>query len=250
MNASTTLFIFIISFIFNSTDVFAMTQNKCLVDDTKCIMQHIETNADTITENRWRNYAYRDLAVAYAYKGNIDHAITLLGKIDNPDTQSITVRAIGMALAIHKTLSPDEYKIIFKKLDDFSKTITHEGARDIAYTYIAMAQAFAGLDDDAMTTTLSMSKPELKNKALGETAEIQAERGDYIEALKSLDAISSIAFKNKSLGLISNIFVKQNNYTQAYDFGFMITNPTKKAAALQKIINAQIGLNDAKGKNK
>jgi len=233
-------------FVFISDGHSAKEPNTCIYSDTICIMSQTETSIESISEPRWRNHAYRDLAVSHAFNDNIDKAVTLIEKIDNPDTQAMTVRAIGMALAIHKDLDIESYKSMFKKLDDFSKTITHEGARDIAYTYIAMAQAFAGLDDDAMTTTLAMNKPELKYKALGETAEIQAERGNYAEAIKSMNAIKSNSFKNKSLGLVSDIFVKQNKFDLAYKTAIQITNATKKANKLQKIINAQIGLNSSK----
>jgi len=179
-----------------------------------------------------------------AFNSDIDDAIAIIDKIDNPDTQSITVRAIGMVLAIHRDYTDEQYRDIFKKLDDKVLIISDEGARDIAYTYIAMAQAFAGLDSDATKTTDSMQNPALKHKAFGETAEIQAERGDYDAAMTSINLINSTAFKNKALKIVSDIFVKRHELNQAYKAAMKITNPTKKASSLQKIINAKIGLNE------
>jgi hypothetical protein len=218
----------------------------CQATNVTCIQSSIATETQNITEPRWKNQSYRDLAVSIAFAGDIDHAINYIKKIDNSDTQAMTIRAIGMTLAIHKELSIEEYQVIFKKLNDFTPTIIDEGARDIAYTYIAMAQAFAGLDDDAHTTTLVMKKSALKHKAYGETAEIQAERGDFTRAVASINAIDSISFRNKALGIVSAIFLKSNDIDHAYKTAVQITNPTKKANALQKIVNAQIGLDAPK----
>jgi predicted negative regulator of RcsB-dependent stress response len=239
IRTSTILFLTIMML---SVNGHASETHACDYNDTSCLMTVTEASIEQITEKRWRNHAYRDLAVSLAYSGDIDKAVTLISKIDNPDTQAMTVRAIGMALANNKDLSDEAYKDVFSKLDNSSKTITHEGARDIAYTYIAMAQAFAGLDNDAMQTTLNMTKPELKNKALGETAEIQAERGDYDEAIRSINAIQSQSFKNKALGLVNDIFVKDEQFDLAYQTAIQITNATRKAKSLQNIIDAQIGL--------
>lgn len=198
-----------------------------------------------IKEPRWRNNAYRDLAESMAfYYDDVTDAINIVKKIDNSDTQAITIRAIAMALAIHKNFSDERYKQMFNQLDDAAQIIKDEGARDIAYTYIAMAQAFAGLDADATKTTDAMKNPALKHKAFGETAEIQAERGDYDAAMNSVNLINSTAFKNKALSLISDIFVKRDELDKAYKTAMQITNPTKKSSSLQKIINAKIGLDE------
>jgi hypothetical protein len=218
----------------------------CQSTNISCIQSSIATETTNITEPRWKNQSYRDLAVSIAFAGDIDGAIDYIKKIDNSDTQAMTVRAIGMALAIHKDLPVEQYRTIFKKLNDFTSTIIDEGARDIAYTYIAMAQAFAGLDDDAHTTTLVMKKDALKHKAYGETAEIQAERGDFTRAMFSINAIDSVSFKNKALGIVSAIFLKAGDIDHAYQTAIQITNSTKKTNALQKIVNAQIGLDAPK----
>lgn len=219
----------------------------CMVDDTACLFSMIEDTAADIPESRWRNQAYRDLAVSKALAGDYDEAVLLIDQIDNADTQAMTVRAIGMAVAIHQDLSDETYRLIFSKLDGKAATIPDAGAKDIAYTYIAMAQAFAKLDEDATKTAQGMTNPALKHKAYAETAEIQAERGDYAASLKSINAIDSVAFKNKALATVSAIFVKRGEYVQALSLAFMLTNPTKKAEAIQKIVNARLGLNKSAG---
>lgn len=226
----------------------AHAQASCSVEDTACLLSAIEQTATNIEQPRWRNQAYRDLAVSKGMNGDYDGAASLVGKIDNPDTQAMTIRAIGMALALHKDLPDSEYRTMFAKLDKAATTIQNEGAKDIAYTYIAMAQAFAGLDGDATTTTQQMTNDALRHKAYAETAEIQAERGVYDEALKSINAIDSTAFKNKALGVVSAIYIKKDLMDEALRLAMMISNPTKKADALQKILNHQQGLdNDVRG---
>lgn len=225
-----------------STPLSAEEQATCAADDISCLMGLIAGDIDSIKEPRWRDNARRDLATSMAFANDIDGAINMIRAIDNPDTQAMTIRAIGMALAIHRDLSDAEYRAVFAKLDDMAATISHEGARDIAYTYIAMAQAFAELDADATKTTEAMTKPELKNKAFGETAEIQAERGDVEAALKSLNLIESIAFKNKAMAKVSDILLKKGDFDNATTVALAITNPTTRTTALQNIIDTQIGL--------
>lgn len=238
MRTSTILFLLVIFMPFHLKAEDIVSSNEPMV-----MMQASLVEIAKIKEPRWRNNAYRDLAESMAFfNEDAASAIDIIKKIDNPDTQAITIRAIGMALAIHKNLPDDHYKRIFKQLDDAATLVTDEGARDIAYTYIAMAQAFAGLDADATKTTDAMKNPALKHKAFGETAEIQAERGDYNAAITSINLIDSTAFKNKALKIVSDIFVKRKDLNSAFKTASQITNSTKKAAAFQKIINVKIGL--------
>jgi len=210
---------------------------NCDVNDTLCLFNIVETEAAKITEGRWRDHAYRDLAVSKAVSADYDGAVALIARINNPDTQAMTIRAIGMAIAIHQNLSDDTYRMVFAKLDKAAETITNEGAKDIAYTYIAMAEAFAGLDADAAKTMSNMKNSALKYKAYAETAEIQAGRGDFKAAMASINAIHSLSFKNKALGVISSIFTKQKKYDEALNAAQSITNPTQKAEAVQLLIN-------------
>jgi hypothetical protein len=234
-------FLLIISMMIISGHTLAQEVKQCQVEDHACLFSIIETEAESMTESRWRNQAYRDLAVSYIMEGKINSAVGLVDKIDNPDTQAMTIRAMGMAVALHQDLDDAQYRVIFQKLDEKAATIKDEGAKDVAYTYIAMAQAFAELDDDATKTTENMTNPALKHKAFGETAEIQAERGEYDLAMQSINAIDSIAFKNKALGIVSGIFVKKEQYDRALSTAMQITNSAKKISAIQKIIDARQG---------
>jgi hypothetical protein len=235
-------FLFLMAFIIVPTN--GQARASCATNDMPCLFKIIESETMKMDEPRWRNQAYRDLAVSKAMAADYDGATALINQIDNADTQAMTIRAIGMAIAIHQDLSDETYKHVFAKLDKSAQGIKDDGAKDIAYTYIAMAQAFAGLDNDAMQTTLQMTNPALKNKAYGETAEIQAERGDKAAALASLNAIGSSAFKNKALAIVSGIFLKNNDVDTALSMAMMIDNPTKKISAIQKIIDKEQGLNE------
>lgn len=241
MRPSTYLFLIVMNFV----PTLAHAQQSCTPTDMSCLFKTIEAEALKMDEPRWRNQAYRDLAVSKAMNNDINGATALIKKINNADTKAMTIRAIGMAVAIHQNLTSEQYRAIFANLDKAAQGINDEGAKDIAYTYIAMAQAFANLDNDATNTTRQMTNPALKHKAYGETAEIQAERGDKDAALASINAINSTAFKNKALGIVSNIFLKQGNTETALFFAMKIENPTKKISAIQKIIDVHQGLNDA-----
>lgn len=238
-----TLFFFYLAF-FAVSHAAQGNDESCTVDDHPCLFRMIETQAEQIDESRWRNYAYRDLAVSKAMDDDYEGAVALIAKINNPDTQAMTIRAIGMAIAKHRELSDETYKSVFAMLDEATETIDDPGARDIAYTYIAMAEAFAGLDADATETTQIMNNSALRNKAYAETAEIQAERGGFSAAMASINAIDSLAFKNKALGIVSGIMVEQEKYGEALQAASAITNPTKKVEALQAILNRRQNLTE------
>lgn len=219
---------------------FIFTPNAYAACDSAnklCIMQEIQQTAATIENQRWKDKTYRELAKSYTHEGHEDKAIALIGLIDNADTKAMTIRGIGMAAADNKWEDKPRYESLFKTLTAEAEKITHAPSYAIAYTYIAMAQAFAGDNAGATATAASMKDDALRNKAYGETAEIQAERGDFDNALKSITAIDSLAFRNKAYGTVSGIFAKSGDVKNAYAMAGKIENAYAKAQALQKIIN-------------
>lgn len=209
----------------------------CENANKSCIMEEIKANAVLIENKSWRDTTYRELAKSYTYEGQEAKAIALIDMIKTPDTQAMTIRGIGFAAADGKWSDKARYDALFTALAEKAKAMTHEPSQAIAYTYIAMAQAFAGDDEGAFNTAKSMENEALRNKALGETAEIQAERGDYNEAMKSIEQIESLAFKNKAYGIIAHIFTKEGKLNEAYKAASKIDNPYAKAQAYQEIVN-------------
>lgn len=209
----------------------------CSGTDKLCIMDEIRDNASLIDNKSWRDTTLRELAKSYTYAGQEDSAIALISDIETPDTQAMTIRGIGFAAADSKWNDKARYDALFQKLQEAAKTITHPPSFAIAYTYIAMAQAFAGDDAGATATAASMKNDALRNKAYGEAAEIQAELGKYDEAMKSIAAIDNLAFRNKAYATISGIFVNRGKLQEAYNAAQKIDNPYSKLQALQKITN-------------
>ncbi len=82
-----------------------------------------------------------------------------------------------------------------------------------------------------------MENASLRHKAYGETAEIQAENGDYENAKISLNKIDDIPYKNKAYTMVSRLLAGKGMMTQAYDAAMQITNPYLKAAAIQNILD-------------
>lgn len=233
--------IFIIAFFTFSSEVFSLTktpaQATCPVADKLCVMGQIKTQAEKIENKSWRDKTYRELAKAYTHEGHEDKAIVLIDKIETPDTKAMTIRGIGMAAADNKWNDTERYKALFDNLTAEAEKIDHPPSHAIAYTYIAMAQAFAGDDAGALATAKAMENDALRNKAFGESAEIQAERGDYDAAMESIRHISSLAFRNKAYGLVANIFTKAGELDKAYNAAIKIDNAYAKAQALQNIVN-------------
>ena len=221
----------------------------CASDDKSCIMQQLESVAHSITEERWRDQTYRELAKTYTYAGKPDKAIALIGKINNNDTKAMTIRGIGFAAADSKWQTA-RYNELFQKLANEAQKIDHAPSHAIALTYIAMSQAFAGDDAGATKTAQSMENDALRNKAFGETAEIQAERKDFDAAMASISHINTSSFRNKAYRIVSKIFANHDAIGEAYQSAILIDNAYMKAEALQYILNRDNPEENLQGKAK
>ncbi len=215
----------------------AQAQAQCKTTDRLCLMAEIKTNADNIKNESWRDKAYRELAKSYTYDGYEDKAIALIDLIKKPDTKAMTIRGIGMAAANNEWKNKKRYDVLFKNLALEAEKIKHPPSYAIAYTYIAMSQAFANDNEGAMATARGMENDALRHKAFAEIAEIQAERGDFKSAMKSIEQIQSTAFKNKAYATIARIFIKTGSLDHAYLAAQKIDNFYAKAQILQNIIN-------------
>ena len=210
----------------------------CVAQDRACVIQDLITTANSIDQAHWRDQTYREIAKTLSAEGRYDEAVSFIDKITNPDTQAMTIRGIGMAAAEHG-ITQDNYKALFGALHAKAAQIEHLPSHAIALTYIAMAQAFADDDQGAWDTARAMRNEALRNKAFGETAEIQAERGKYDQTMRSITYISSESFKNKAMSITSKIFADDKRYDDALGAAEGITNPYKRASALQYILDQQ-----------
>jgi tetratricopeptide (TPR) repeat protein len=234
MQKNTIIFIFTVAIMTTPLTVFAQS---CQASDKSCLMDEIDNLAPKIDVQAWRDKTRRELAKAYTHEGQEDKAISLISKISSSDTKALTIRGIGFAAADNKWTDSERYEKLFKNLAAEAEKIDHKPSYSIAYTYIAMAQAFAGDNEGAMATAKSMDDQALRNKAFGETAEIQAENGDIHNALLSIAEIDSLSFRNKAYSTIATIFTKTGDVDNAYKAAQKIDNAYLKTQALQKIVN-------------
>jgi len=212
-------------------------QPQCVVSDTACVMDQILTTSKAIENQAWQDKALRELAKSLTHEGFESKALALISQIKTPDTKALTIRGIGFAAADSEWTDKQRYTNLFKNLSAEAEKIEHKPSYAIAYTYIAMAQAFAKDDNGAITTAKSIENEALRNKAFGETAEIQAERQDLNAALTSIAEINNLAFRNKAYNTVANIFTKSGELESAYTAANKIENPYTKTQALQKIVN-------------
>lgn len=212
--------------------------DSCKIDNRACVLQALESSTADIKEEAWRDQTYRELAKTVAADGEIDKAISLLDKISSPDTKALTIRGIGMAVA-KNAYDQKTYDTIFTKLRIAAEKIEHPPSYAIALTYIAMGQAFAEDNDGAWATAADMDNDALRHKAYGETAEIQAEKGNFPAAMKSIAFIDSEAYKNKAYGHISKILADHGKLQESYEAAESITNAYKKAQAFLYILDIQ-----------
>jgi len=220
-----------------SAGVAETSSPPCRIGNRLCIIDDIHNTAGQIGKAIWRDQTLRELAKTLAFEGKTDEAIAVIDEINSPDTQAMTIRGIGMVIA-ENNIQPGAQKEIFTALRARAEKIDHPASYAIALTYIAMAQAFADNDAGAWATAADMTNDALRHKAYAETAEIQAEKGKFNEAMKSVGFIESEAFRNKAYSLISEILADSGKYNQALSAAYEITNPYKKAKALQYILDS------------
>ena len=209
---------------------------NCAAMDRPCLMKQVESLAPNVDRDDWRDQTYRELAKTYTYEGETAKAIALIGKIKSADTKAMTIRGIGMAAAAGKWTQA-RYVSLFEQLAGEAQKINHPPSQGIAYTYIAMAQAFAGNDDGARRTAATMENGALRNKAYGETAEIQAERGDLKNVMATLDFVDSQPYRSKAYDTVSRIFLDKAMIEEAYVCASKIDNAYLKAKSIQRILN-------------
>ncbi len=208
----------------------------CAAMDRPCLMRQIEILTPSIEKSEWKDQTLRELAKTYSYEGETDKAIALIAKITDNDTKAMTIRGIGMAAASLKW-DQRRYSTLFTKLSEEAAKITHAPSQGIAYTYISMSQAYAGDDDGARRTAGAMENIALRNKAFGEAAEIEADRGDLKNAMVSLDMIDSAPYKSKQYDIVSRIFLDKAMVEEAYTCASHIDNAYLKAKSIQRILN-------------
>ncbi len=210
----------------------------CAFEDRICILDDIEQSTANMERDVERDKTFRELAKLYTQHGKSDKAIPLVTKIKNADTKAMTIRGIGMEVAKLDIPMTDK-KAIMSKLRAEAEKIEHPPSHAIALTYIAMAQAYAGDDEGSWKTASDMENDSLRRKAFGETAEIQAETGKYKEAKISLQKIQDEAYQNKAFATVSKILVNIGDYKNAYDAALEITNPYKRALAMQYLLEQE-----------
>lgn len=211
---------------------------ECAVENRACVLRDLSSAADQIDNAAWRDQTYRELAKTLAFDGDIDAAILYIPKIQSADTKAMTIRGIGMAAADNK-LSKETYHKIFASLKTEAEKIPDAPSYAIALTYIAMAQAFAGLDEEAWKTAASMENAALRHKAYGETAEIQAERGDWTFAMKSMDFITDPSYRDKEYVTVAKIFADKGSLSHALATAKRINAHYERSFALQYLLDAQ-----------
>lgn len=207
--------------------------------DLPCMLGLLDQTAATIAEKNWRDQTLRELAKLMAKSEKYDEAIALLPRIENPDTRAMTIRGIGMAAASLKKPA-ESYRPLFEKLAAAADKIDHPPSHAIAQTYIAMSQAFAADDAGATKTALAMENAALRNKALAESAEIQAERDDLTAALASIAHIDDPGFRDKAHRTISKILADRKQYDKALAAGMKIDNAYQRSQSILHILARQI----------
>lgn len=219
-------------------DSQASAPEPCATHDRSCIIETLYASAGKIERAEWRDQVYRELAKTLAFDGDIESAVIIIEKIQSNDTKAMTIRGIGMTLADSKP-PKEKYDAAIELLRGAAEKIKDPPSYAIALTYIAMSQAFAGDNEGAWATAGSMKNDALRHKAYGETAEIQAENGDFNSAMRSIELIQNGPYQNKSLTTVTKILADRQMLGEASQAARAITDPYMQAESLQYILDTQ-----------
>ena len=212
----------------------------CKGADQACLLTALEQDTAAIPETAWRDSTYRELAKLLARQGQEDRAIALVEKIKIPDTQSITIRGIGMAAAQFAKLTKSQYSSLFKSLTAEAKKISDPASQAVALNYIAESQATAGDDAGSLITALGIKNQEMRNKALYDSSKVQAAAGRMDAVIGSISVIDQAAFRDKAWRTASKIRADAKDYDGALAISGQIENPYQKAQAVLYILVRQI----------
>ncbi len=216
-------------------------ENKpCAGEDKLCLFDMLEQSTTAVTEQSWQESTWREMAKLLTHQGQEARAVSLISRIKSPDTQAMTVRGIGIAAAEDGWIDRARYDALFTHLKAEAAKIADPPSNAIAMNYIADAQALSGDDAGSMETALSMANPEMRNKALYDSAKYQAEGGRLGAALAGIAAMDDPAFRNKAWRAVSKIFADAGDYDNALRAMEPMDNAYQKAQAVLYILTKQI----------
>ncbi|MCB1556845.1 MAG: hypothetical protein KDJ15_05980 [Alphaproteobacteria bacterium] len=211
----------------------------CEAQDTACLFGLLGEAGAAIAEPVWRDQTYRETAKLLAYDGRAEEALALLPLIGNPDTQAMTLRGIGVALA-GTTIPDSDKQALYGRLVAAGAGIVQPESRAIALRYVAKGQALAGFDDSARATIRKIDNLSQSDKAFEEVAEVQAKAERLDQALLSIADIRSPAYRDRAHGAVSKICAGRGLYPQALRAAEKIENPYNRGQALLTILEGQI----------
>jgi hypothetical protein len=204
----------------------------------ECALKALGEDIPAINNLRWRDQSYREYAKQLLRHHKIDNAIEVVSAISSPDTQALTIRAIGFGVQ-DLALSDDEKNSYFDLLHIKASLISQKDSQEIALTYLAMAEANADLFDRALQNAKKIETLSLRQKSFQEIAEIMAAKSEIDSAFIALQNIEDLAFKNKAYGVIASAFIKQDLLSPALQAVSYIDDPYIKANALLDILTKQ-----------
>lgn len=204
----------------------------------QCALDELKSFIPKINNPRWRDQSYREFAKALIHAGEYEEAIKQVRQITNDDTKGLTLRAIGVGLNALELENATLIEI-FDKLHIEANNIKHLGSKEIALTYLAIAESMSDLYDRAIQTAKEIETKSLQNKSFQEIAEVMAGKNDEEKALLALQHIENHAFQNKAYGIIAGVLIKSGNLKAAFKTIEHIDDPYIRSNALLNAVNAQ-----------
>jgi hypothetical protein len=240
-------YVFLITAVFPAL-FFLFTPNtakaQCQINDKLCVMDQIKKTAFTIDNKDKRNKTLANLTKSYTQIGFESKGLALIDDISSYDMKATAIRNIGMTAAFSKWRTAEgyrdrqRYKNLFARLKSEAEQIKHPPSYAIAYTYIAMAQAYAHDYAAADTTAVNMKNDALRHKAYAEIAEIQAKRDQFDKTMVTISKIDSDSYQDKIYGRVARIFSERNMIENAYKTAEKIGNPFARTQVLQAILSS------------
>lgn len=250
MNKLTYIIVFLIS-ILVSYPVIADVQNEesqtkpaksCAdtgneQDKQACYSKQLSQSIMHIHNKRWRDQSLREYIKVLAHNNQFTDAFVHYEYIANPDTKAMAIRAIGYALNTDR-FSEDEKNAYFDQLSDLALSINLNASKNVALTYLVIAEARADLFNRALETVKSIETVALQNKAYKEIAEYYSVSGEEDKILMALQNITDPAFLNKSYGEVASKLLKNGHVSIAEKLIDEIDDNYIKANSITALLTA------------
>lgn len=188
-----------------------------------------------------RFHSLRDVAVAQAKVGFLDEALAISETVTKPEIRATILREIAVVEmeAGRSDLARSRFAEALACCDNIVPSTQNPNAVDQAICSVAIAQARAGLCEEALLATEKITTESLKRLALDQIIPAQLKAGLYTEALVASEKLVDPSVQAAKLYQIAVAQGRAGLFEEAVLTSRKVANETSRASILAQIAVAQ-----------